>query len=184
MLSKREIDAGKKIERLLQESKWRDVISLARSKLRKDPEDHWYKASLGTALAELNRFSESRKVLMSAYESHPRCPLVLWELGSLALDSKKPRDAIVWFKKILAIDLLDLAFDECGEGMRSARSLSTDSMCGMGDAYARLHNRRQAIMWYKRHLESRTRGIPSVYDRREIENELAILQRGDWPSEE
>jgi len=172
------------IERLLDESKWNQAISKLQIELQKQPGHHWFKARLGYAFCKTHRWLEAKRVLTSAHASNPKCPLVLWELGMLSLESNQPQDAIMWFKNILATDIDDLAFGECGEGMRPARSLSIDSKCGVGTAYTYLRNRRQAIMWYQKHLDSRTRGIFSVFDRREIKNELAILQNGDWPSDE
>jgi tetratricopeptide (TPR) repeat protein len=70
--------------------------------LRPDRVEHW--AAFGAALLDMRAFDAARECFAKSLELDPKNPLILSNLGALALNNGNPYEAIEWVDRALAIE--------------------------------------------------------------------------------
>ncbi len=171
------ITSIKRIEKHIKQSEWKKARLVIMSELKKSPNDHWLLTRLSTTYYEEQRYARALKTSEKALKLAPKCPLVLWDYaGTLDMVGRHVAAINIW-KKLLSIDANKLAYGECGEGLRWARSLLNDARYRIGISYWKMGKLQSAAKFLKAHLDHRAPGIPSIYDLPLVKRELNSIDR-------
>ena len=156
-----------KISAHIEAEKWGQARKLLVQELDKNPEDHWCLTSLSTTYYEEKDYSTALELTQGALELAPHCPLVLWD-HACALDmTGHKEEAIQVWKSLLKKNVDSIAHNDCGEGIRWARSLLNDCRYRIARAYLDLKKMNLARRYISQHLKARAPGRPSVYSLKE-----------------
>ncbi len=116
----------KKINELFQDEKWKVAREIIKVELENYPQDHWLLTRLSTTYYEEHKYDKALYYVRKAFKIAPNCPLVIWDYAC-ALDMiEKEMKAIELWKKIISLGVEQVAYDECGEGIRWAKSIIND----------------------------------------------------------
>ncbi|MEX2173015.1 MAG: hypothetical protein WD872_01550 [Pirellulaceae bacterium] len=170
-----EID--RKIERALAAEDWKAARKHILRALQDDPQDHWLLTNLATTYYEERDYRAaldwSRKALILA----PQCPIVLWDYaGSLDMLGREKEAIEVW-RGLIDWGAAAIAADECGEGIRAARSLVNDCRYRIGCAQVDLGHREAATEMFEQYVANRGRSTPSIYSLDDVHARLAQLAK-------
>lgn len=136
---------------------------------------HWLLTRISTTYYEERAYNKAIEYAEQALKIAPRCPLVLWDYAG-ALDMlKRDEEAIQVYKKLIKRGAAHIAYGECGEGIRDARSLVNDTHYRLGLLYARENDFRLASKYTKEHIANRSRNCPSIYNLRDVKKDLAMI---------
>jgi tetratricopeptide (TPR) repeat protein len=152
-----------RIEKYILQEDWQKARSLILKDLNKTPEDHWLLTRLSTTYYEEHKYKKALKIVEKALKYAPKCPLVLWDYAGTLDMVGQHREAIKIWKKLLMIGTDKIAYDECGEGLRWARSLLNDSRYRIGLSYRKMGMLKKASNYIYAHITHRAPGIPSIY---------------------
>jgi tetratricopeptide (TPR) repeat protein len=170
-------DIGKKIEKLFSKAEWQKARQLIRKSLKADPTDHWLWTRLSTTYYETLDYEKALEISRAAKKIAPKCPLVLWDFAA-ALDMLgNHRSAISIWEKLLKEGVNKIASEECGEGVRWAKSLLNDCKYRIGLSYSILGDSKKASEYLRLHIEGRRSGVRSIYSLRAVKNKLAVLEQ-------
>ena len=89
------------------------------------------------------------------------------------------QEAIKVYKQIIRRGVHSIAYDECGEGVRRARSLINDCRYRLGLIYARIGNTYLAKKYLQEHIDHRNRNTPSIYNLKNVKTKLKQLLETD-----
>ncbi len=175
----------REVSRTLQELSdnecWEEARTLILGWLEEDPEDHWLLAELSNTYYEEHNYEKALDYVEQALRFAPKCPLVLWYYaGTLDMLGRSGEAIDIW-KKLLRRGVSSLAHEECGEGIRWARSFINDSRYRIGLAYADIGNFHLAKQYVKKHIENRGRNCPSIYNLRDVRKKLSKIESGIKP---
>lgn len=160
------------VERLLRDEKWDEAEAVIKENLEELPDHHWWLARLSAVYYEQCKYAEALEVIEKARLIAPHCPLVLWDYaGSLDMLGREEEAIKIW-KALLRRGVEKIAFDECGEGIRWAKSLLIDCLYRIGLSYARLGRKALAVKYIKKHIAQRKPGIPSIYSLKMVRKKL------------
>lgn len=166
----------KRINNLLERESWDPARRLIKAELRRAPNDHWLLTKLGSTFYEERSYRRALKLSKQALAIQPRCPLVLWNYAC-ALDMLgRDKDAIKVLKKLLDRGERDIAYGECGEGIRWARSLLNDCRYRIGRLHRDMGDLKSAVHALKDHLAHRAPGTPSLYSLARVKRDLASFK--------
>jgi tetratricopeptide (TPR) repeat protein len=175
MLSTRQKLAGKTIERAIAASDWVHARLLIRKQLRQRPDDHWLLTRLSLTYYEQKEYRKSLQYVVQALQIAPYCPLAVWDYaGTLDMLNRKKR-ALQIFQWLISWGEKRIAFGECGEGIRFARSLIADCHYRIARIHEERRERAKAISAYKQHFLRRKRGVRSIYPLSEVKRRYARL---------
>ncbi len=152
------------------------AITLLKEELAKVPDDHWLNAQLAISYYELKNYQTAIEFSEKAVQLSPNCPLALDYHASILLANGKVEEALHIWNNLLEKDVQGIAFGECGEGVRFAKSLLNDVRFSMGDAYVELDDKEKALSYYKSHLANRQKGIFSNIKRSEVLKEINKIE--------
>ena len=166
---------GKKIEYYIKTDQWAMARKVITKALQKTPKDHWLLSRLSLVYYEQKKYREAIKLDKKAFAIAPDCPLVIWGYaGSLdALGFYK--DAISMYKKIVSKKIEVLAYGDCGEGIRYAKSLVNDSFYRIAKCYKKNGNIKNAEKFYQMYLGGRKNKIRSIYNIAEIKKNWSSI---------
>lgn len=154
---------------------YHSAIGLLKEELKKLPNDHWLNAQLAISYYELRDYKTALQFSEKAVQLSPNCPLALDYHASILLTNGKVEEALHIWNNLLDKDLNEIAYGECGEGIRFAKSLLNDVRFSVGDAYMELNNKEKALSYYKSHLANRQKGIFSNIKRSEVLKEISKI---------
>jgi len=151
------------IDKFIRQGEWQKARSLILQQLEENPDDHWLLTRLSTTYYEEHHYDEALRISEKALKISPKCPLVLWDYAG-ALDMLgKHEDAIKIWRKLIKKGVNKIAYSECGEGIRWARSLINDSKYRTAISYLKMGMLSNANKYLRDHLKHRAPGIPSIY---------------------
>src|SRR5438270_10079747 len=105
------------IKQLLAAKQWKKARALLQDELLKAPTDHWVWTTLGLTYYEQRMYEKALKCSKRAVELAPDCPLVLWDYaGCLSMNGRESAALAIW-TLLLDMDLEEVAYGECSEGM-------------------------------------------------------------------
>ncbi len=107
-----------------------------------------------------------------ALKISPRCPLVLWDYANTLEMLDKDRDALQVYKRLTRRGVSRIAYGECGEGIRWARSLVNDCRYRIGLIYASMGDFILASKYIRAYIANRSRNCPSVYYLRDVKKRI------------
>jgi tetratricopeptide (TPR) repeat protein len=156
------------IWRLFRAEDYARARSLLQKALLDEPDSHWLLTRIGATLYEERRYDEALAYSKRAHAIAPRCPLVLWDLAGCHDMLGEAESAICIYERLIRRGVERVAYGDCGEGLRWARSLIADAhyrrgMCLLGEGRKRAA--RNAI---DRHLSMRGPGCRSIYPLNEV----------------
>lgn len=165
------------IEDHIRREEWKKARVLISKVLKTNKNDHWLISRLATTYYEEGKYEKAMKLEEKARRLAPHCPLVLWGYAS-ALDMlEQEAKAIRIWKRLLDRGEEEIAYGECGEGIRWARSLLNDCRYRIALAYRDLGKLEIALGYLQEHIQKRLPGVPSIYPLPEVKKKLAQLQK-------
>ena len=171
----KDLELGKKIEKYIEADKWTDARAVIVGALRKYPKDHWLLTRLALTYYEQEKYKDALKFSKKAFSISPDCPLVLWDYAGVLDALCMHKDAILIYKKITSKKVEVLAYGDCGEGLRSAKSLVNDSFYRIAQCYRKIGSKVNADKFYKKYLDGRKNKVVSAY-------KLSAVKK-DWVSD-
>ncbi len=167
--------AAKAIERLLNAENWQEAQLRLHRELIHAPTDHWLWMMLSQTYYEQFEYDTALECAKRAVELAPQCPLALWHYAGCLSMSGQERAALAIWALMLNRELDEVAFGDCGEGMKWAMQLLNDVHYRMGQIHLFLGEDAQARVSFEKYLGNRQHGVGSIYDSNEVKRELAKL---------
>lgn len=165
----------RKIEQAIAADEWKSARGLIVRALENDPSDHWLLTRLALTYYEERNYELALEYSERAMALAPNCPLVLWDCaGALDMLGRETEAIDVW-KGLIARGPEAIAEDECGEGLRAARSLVNDCRYRVGCALADLEDFMAAREMLAQHVAHRGKTTPSIYSLTEAKRKLRAL---------
>src|SRR5262249_18441229 len=125
---------------------------------------------------EERRYRKALSIERKALKLAPSCPLVLWDYaGSLDMLGRRKEAIRIW-RKLLQRGLNNIAYGECGEGLRWGRSLLNDCRYRIGWSYYKLGRLSLACRYIRQHIRGRSPKLYSIYDLRAVKKDLALVK--------
>ncbi len=163
------------IEKLVAAKQWTKARNAIKEELLSDPTNHWLWTTLGLTYYEQRQYEKALVYSERAAKLAPDCPLVLWDLaGCLDMNGRGAAALVIW-TLLLEMELEDVAYGECSEGMDWAMQVINDVHYRMGQYYLRTGKREQARVSFNKYLHNRSHGVGSIYDKKKVEQDLASL---------
>jgi tetratricopeptide (TPR) repeat protein len=176
MSSKKKKRAAAMIERAIAANDWPKARRLIREELRQNRGDHWLLTRLSLTYYEQKQYRKSLQYVTQALQIAPHCPLAVWDYaGTLDMLGQK-RKALQTFEWLISWGEKTIAYGECGEGIRFARSLIADCYYRIARIYEERRERGKALRAYRQHLRRRKRGVRSIYPLSDVRRKYAAVQ--------
>jgi len=176
MLNKKQQKVAAMIERAIAADKWVHARRLIRQELRLRRDDHWLLTRLSVTYYEQKQYQKSLNCVVEALRVAPNCPLAIWDYaGMLDMLNRKKR-ALQIYQWLISLGEDRIAFGECGEGIRFARSLIADCYYRIARIHEGRRERQKALRAYKQHLRRRKLGVRSIYPPSQVRQRYAALQ--------
>lgn len=166
-----------KINKYFSQDEYRKARELILKRLKKDPYNHWLLARLSTTYYEEKKYKQALKITKKAFKIAPRCPLVLWDYACDLDINGKYKMAITIWKKLLGKGASKIAHEECGEGIRWAKSLLSDCKYRIGISYFKMGDFAKAAKYLQMHIANRKPGIPSIYPLSIVKKKLREIEK-------
>jgi len=160
------------IQSLFQNQKWIEARKLIQDELSRCPRSHWLLTRLSTTYYEEKRYKKALATSKRALKLDPQCPLILWDYACVLDMVGQEKEAIAVWKKLLRRGERALAFDNCGEGIRWARSLLNDCRFRIGVSYLDRGKKTIGKQYLIEHLRQRSPGLPSLYSMKDVREEM------------
>ncbi len=139
------------------------------------PTDQWLWMTLSLTYYEQKKYEKALQFAKLAVEFEPTCPLALWHYaGALYMSGREDAALTIW-TVLLGMDLEEVAYGECAEGMDWALQLINDIHCRVGRYYQWKQDPERARVWFEKYLHNRSHGVGSIYDKKQAEEYLALL---------
>jgi tetratricopeptide (TPR) repeat protein len=164
------------IERAMAANDWPKARRLIREELRKNRDDHWLLTRLSLTYYEQKQYRKSLQYVTQALQIAPYCPLAVWDYaGTLDMLNRKKK-ALQVFQWPIGWGEKAIAYNECGEGIRFARSLIADCYYRVARIHEERRERGKAMSAYRQHLLRRKRGVRSIYPLSDVRRKFAALR--------
>lgn len=157
-----------KFYKLYDEDEYSQAREILFKLLKNEPDSHWILSRISSTYYEDRNYKKALVFAERALEIAPDCPMVLWDYSGVLDMLDDTKKAISIWKYLLSCSVEQIAFDECGEGIRDAKSLHNDCRFRIGTSYKDLNQKKLAIKYLKLHLQNRQRGLPSIYSKKEV----------------
>ena len=164
-----------KVEKLVKAKKWSKARALIKEELLTDPADHWLWTTLGLTYYQQRQYEKALECSKRAVALAPDCALVLWDYAGCLEMAGRDHEALTIWTLIRQMDLEDIAYGECCEGMDWAMQIDNDVNYRMGRYFQRHGDREKARESFKKYLHNRAHGVGSIYTVKEVEGFLAKL---------
>jgi tetratricopeptide (TPR) repeat protein len=161
-------DAGKLIEKAVQAKDWVGARKLIAVELNRKPKDHWLLSRLGLTFYGQGKYQQALYWDAKALQESPYCPLAIWGYaGSLEMLGRQ-RESVALYRWLLSWGEDELAYGDCGEGIRRARSLVADCHYRIALIWKEKRQWKRAAAEYEIYLSMREDGWGSIYPIREV----------------
>lgn len=155
-----------------------DGADLTLAKNPKRRHDHAALIARGLALYEARRYAAALPCFDRALRMAPECPIALYNRANTLHMLERSEEASEILKGLLAVTP-EVLHQRC-EVPFSARSIQTDACMLL--FWTTLHHRGfcdEAFEHAAAHLRRRSRGVPSVWSKREVLGDIAAMMR-EW----
>lgn len=170
------------LESSIKQKKWSKARALILEELSSAPTDHWLWMNLSLTYYEQKHYEKALECSTLAVEYQPACPLALWHYaGDLYMNGREDSALVIW-TILLDKEVEEVAYGECSEGMDWALQLLNDVHYRMGRYYQWKDKAEQARVSYGKYLHNRRHGVGSIYDKKQVEKDLAKLALAGTPS--
>ena len=154
---------GARIEELIHAEKWPKARKLIQVELRKKPKDHWLLSRLALTYYEEGQYKYALQLELKALQEAPYCPLAIWGYAGTLEMLDRGSEALKIYKWLASWGEENLAYGDCGEGLRWARSLIADCHYRIACIMEKRGQRKRAIAAFQEYLLRRERGHRSIY---------------------
>jgi tetratricopeptide (TPR) repeat protein len=172
-----------KFYQIYKEEKWSQGRTILLELLKEYPGDHWLLTRISSTYFEEKNYVKALEYSEQALLVHPRCPLVLWDYAGTLDMLDRNDEALKVYQGLIRRGVSRIAYGECGEGIRWARSLVNDCRYQLGLIYASTGDFRLAGKYIKKHIVNRNRNCPSIYNLREVKKDYTLILEGKDPRE-
>jgi tetratricopeptide (TPR) repeat protein len=163
--------AWKKIEKNIEADNWVAARKLIREELKRDPKDHWLLGRLALTYYEQRKYDRALYWNVMALQEAPYCPLLIWDYaGTLAMLDRND-EALILYRWLLSWGEEQLAYGECGEGIRRARALIADCHYRIACIWHEKRQWKRAAVELGEYLTMRRSGHGSIYSLRQVKAE-------------
>lgn len=163
------------IDKLVAAEKWTKARTLILDQLLAAPTDHWLWTTLGLTFYEQRRYEKALQCSRRAVALAPDCPLVLWDYAGCLYMCGHGDAALAIWTLLLSMDLEEVAYGECAEGMDWALQLINDVHYRMGRYYQWKKDPERARVSFEKYLHNREHGVGSIYDKKQVQEFLSRL---------
>jgi tetratricopeptide (TPR) repeat protein len=170
-----------KIKQLFNQNKLAEVRKLILKLMKNNPDDHWLLARLSDTYFEERNYSKALEYIDKALNIAPRCPLVLWDYAETLDMLERNKEAMQIYKKLIRRGVNNIAYSECGEGIRWSRSIINDCYYRIGLIYGDISKWKLASKYIKLHIANRNRNCPSIYNLRNVKKEFVFILENKHP---
>lgn len=167
--------AGKLIEKAIQADDWVGSRRLIKAELRRDPKDHWLLSRLALTYYEQRKYKHALYWDAMALQEAPYCPLAIWGYAGTLDMLDRHGESLILYRWLLSWGEEGLAYGECGEGVRRARSLIADCHYRIARIWEEKRQWKRAVAEYERHLSMRKDGYGSIYPIRDVRARYAEM---------
>jgi tetratricopeptide (TPR) repeat protein len=182
MWSEKQKRAAATIERAIAATDWPKARRLIRKELRKNRDDHWLLTRLSLTYYEQKQYRQSLRYVVQALQIAPYCPLAVWDYAGTLDMLRQKKKALQIFEWLISWGEKAIAYGECGEGIRFARSLIADCYYRVARIHEESRQRVKAERAYRQHLSRRKRGDRSIYTLAEVKRRYTALLGQSDPS--
>jgi tetratricopeptide (TPR) repeat protein len=166
----------KRIEKAIKTDSWIAARKLIREELKRDPKDHWLLGRLALTYYEQRKYDRALHWNLKALQEAPYCPLLIWDYaGTLAMLDRN-NEALLLYRWLLGWGVEQLAYGECGEGIRSARALVADCHYRIACIWEGKRQWKRSAAEFAKYLALRRKGHGSIYSLREVKSEYAEVR--------
>lgn len=165
---------NKLIEKLIDKEDWTSARKSIIAALKKDPEHHWLLTRLSLTYYEEKNYEKALEVVQQAYKVAPKCPLVLWDYAGTLQMLGHHKEAIKIYKAIIAKDVEEIAYGECGEGKGKARGLIADCYFRLSESYKDMGLEKLSFQAFEKHIDLRGPGCNSIYPLKDL-NKIKVF---------
>jgi len=166
----------KRFYKLYDHEKWLEARRVLFALLDQDPTNHWLLSRISSTFYEQRNHRRALTYARRAVQIKPQCPLALMDYAASLDMLGKTEEAISIWKLLLKRGYRSIAYGECGEGVRWAKEIASSCRYRIGLGHKRLGENRLALKYLKLHLKHRQRGIPDLYSRKHVQNEIMIIE--------
>jgi tetratricopeptide (TPR) repeat protein len=168
--------AWKKIETAIGADNWIAARKLIRAGLRHDRKDHWLLGRVALTYYEQRKYRQALYWNVMALQEAPHCPLLIWEYaGTLTMLDRNDK-ALLLYRWLLSWGEEQLAYGECGEGIRRARALIADCHFRIACIWDEKRQWKRAAAEFEKYLTMRRTGYGSIYSLRQVKAEYAEVR--------
>ena len=143
--------------------------------LKSDPDNHWLLAQLSSTYYEERNYEKAYEFITDAFVINPDCPFVMWHLAGTFEMLDRVDEAITIWEEILKRGVRKIAFGECGEGTKWAKSLLADCKYRIGFAYLKQENKKEALKYLKAYVIDVAKSIETIYDKTKASDQINNL---------
>jgi tetratricopeptide (TPR) repeat protein len=165
--------AGKLIEKAVGAEDWVGARRLIKAELQDAPKDHWLMSRLALTYYEQREYQQALHWDVLALQEAPYCPVTIWGYAGTLEMLGRLRESLALYRWLLSRGEEQLAYGDCGEGMRRARSLLADCHYRIASIWERKRQWKRAIAEYDIHFSKRKGGWGSIYPIRDVKASYA-----------
>jgi tetratricopeptide (TPR) repeat protein len=166
-------DAGKQIEKAVQAEDWVDARRLIKAELRNAPKDHWLMSRLALTYYEQRKYLQALHWEILALREAPYCPLAIWGYAGTLEALGRLGESLSLYRYLLSWGEEQMAYGDCGEGIRRARSLLADCHYRIASIWEDKRQWKKAAAEYEIYLAKRKDGWGSIYPIGEVKARYA-----------
>ncbi len=146
------------------------------STIKKFPNEYLFYAQLSVINYELGDDKNAIEYAERALQITPTCQLAQNYYAVALQATDKDTKAIEIWLSLLSRNIKDLAFNDCGEGIRNAKSFQNDIRFNLGVSYIAINNKEKAIFYFNEHLKNRRQGQFSNFTSKNVNEYLKDLK--------
>lgn len=158
---------SEKISNTLDKSELAKEKKMLERILAKDPDNYWAISNYAIIHYEIKNYKEALKFSKKAMQHGKRDPLILNYHAVILKANNNIKKAIEIWESLLERDIYLIAFKDCTEGLKWAKSLLNDIRYNLSLAYFEVNDFKQARRLIRDHLKYRKQGQFSLYSKKD-----------------
>lgn len=147
--------------------------------MAKEPDNYWAITNYAIIHYELKNYNEAFLYSKKAIKIAKKDSLVLNYHAVILKANNKIKDAIEIWELLLKKNIMQIAFEDCTEGLKWAKSLLNDIRFNLSLTYYELKNTIQARKFMSEHINNRRQGQFSNYSKKEALSRLKKIDSGE-----
>ena len=159
--------ADSQIEKAINSSDWAGARKLIEIELAQNPNNHWLLSQLALTFYEQRDYEQALRLDIRALNEAPYCPLAIWGYAGTLDMLGRQNEARKLYRWLISWGEEELAYGECGEGIRRARALIADCHYRIASIWEDKGQRKRALASYAEYLAKRALGHGSIYSLRD-----------------